>query len=385
MFNMSKLSILKPVLEVGTTQNIILNAVRRFCRTELVNYSSIVGCKDSTRRLYKKFGEMGWLGPTIKEYDCLGQSYKLYGLMAKEIEYIDSGFRSMYSVQSSLVMNPINKYGLDVLKDKYIPELASGNMIGSFGLTESESGSDASAMKTYARKVGNDYLINGSKAWITNSPVADVFVIWAQYDGKINGFVVDRSMPGIETPEIANKLSLKSSLTGMIYLDHVRVPKENRLLVEGMKGPLSCLNDARLGISFGVLGASEFCIENTIEYAQNRQLFGSTLAEKQLFQSRMADMVTKYNLGLLASLEVAERRDKGDFRHEMISMVKRNNCETALDTARICRDMLGGNGITEDYNIFRHMVNLETVKTYEGTHDIHGLILGNYITNKKAF
>ena len=240
-------------------------------------------------------------------------------------------------------------------------------------------------MKTYARKVGDDYVISGSKAWITNSPVADVFVIWAQYDGDIHGFVLDRSMSGIETPEIANKLSLKSSLTGMIYLDNVRIPKENKLDIVGMKGPLSCLNDARLGISFGVLGASEFCLENAIEYAQSRHLFGTTLAEKQLFQSRMADMVTKYNLGLLASLEVAERRDDGTFRPEMISMVKRNNCESALDTARICRDMLGGNGITEDYNIFRHMVNLETVKTYEGTHDIHGLILGSYITNKKAF
>ena len=385
MFNLSKLAILKPALEVGTTQNMILDSVRKFCRTELVNHSSITGTKDSTRYLYKRFGNLGLLGPTIKEYDCLGQSYKLYGLMAKEIEYIDSGFRSMFSVQSSLVMNPINNYGSNVLKDKYIPELASGNMIGSFGLTESESGSDASAMKTYAQKVGDDYVISGSKAWITNSPVADVFVIWAQYDGNIHGFVLDRSMPGIETPEIANKLSLKSSLTGMIYLDNVRIPKENKLDIVGMKGPLSCLNDARLGISFGVLGASEFCLENVIEYAQSRHLFGTTLAEKQLVQSRLADMVTKYNLGLLASLEVAERRDDGTFRPEMISMVKRNNCESALDTARICRDMLGGNGITEDYNIFRHMVNLETVKTYEGTHDIHGLILGNYITNKKAF
>lgn len=382
---MSRLAILKPTLEIGTTQNMLLDSVRKFCRSELVNYSSIHGNKDSTRRLYKKFGDLGLLGPTIKGFNCLGESYKLYGLMAKEIEYIDSGFRSMFSVQSSLVMNPINNYGSDSLKEKYLPELASGNMIGSFGLTESESGSDAGAMKTYATKVRDDYIISGSKAWITNSPVADVFVVWARYDGAIHGFVLDRSMPGIETPEIADKLSLKSSLTGMIYLDNVRIPKENKLDIVGMKGPLSCLNDARLGISFGVLGASEFCLENVIDYTQNRKLFGSTLAEKQLVQSRLADMVTKYNLGLLGSLEVAERRDEGYFRPEMISLVKRNNCELALDIARICRDMLGGNGITEDYNIFRHMVNLETVKTYEGTHDIHGLILGSYITNKKAF
>ena len=382
---MSRLAILKPTLEIGSTQNMLLDSVRKFCRSELVNYTSIHGNKDSTRRLYKKFGNLGLLGPTIKGFNCLGESYKLYGLMAKEIEYIDSGFRSMYSVQSSLVMNPIYYYGSQSLKEKYLPGLASGDMIGSFGLTESESGSDASAMKTYATKVRDDFVINGSKAWITNSPVADVFVVWARFDGAIHGFVLDRSMSGIETPEISNKLSLKSSLTGMIYLDNVRIPKENKLNIVGMKGPLSCLNNARLGISFGVLGASEFCLENVLEYAQTRQLFGSSLAEKQLFQSRIADMVTRYNLGLLASLEVAEKKDEGGFTPEMISMVKRNNCESALDIARICRDMLGGNGITEDYNIFRHMVNLETVKTYEGTHDIHGLILGSYITNKKAF
>lgn len=382
---MSKIGLLCRNLNLTTTENMILDTVRKFSRNELKTHIKNYPYGAKNKDIYKQFGELGLLGPTIKRYDCLGLSHKMYGLIAKEIEYIDSGYRSMYSVQSSLVMNPINKYGNEYLTDKYLPKLASGNYIGCFGLTEPDTGSDASAMKTNAKEVGDEYIINGSKTWITNSPISDVLLVWAKLNGKVNGFVLDRKMSGIETPEIKTKMSLKSSTTGMIHLNDVKVPKSHKLNIEGMKGPLSCLNDARLGISFGVLGAAEYCIENIIDYGLNRNLFGSLLAEKQLFQSKLADMTTEYNMGFLSSLQVADLIENNESIPEMISLIKRNNCSKSLNIARTTRDMLGGNGITEEYNIFRHMVNLETVNTYEGTYDIHSLILGNYLTGKKAF
>ena len=379
---MNKIRLLKPNLNLSSTENIIIENLKKFCKSEL---KPIVNNFTDNREIYRKFGEMGILGPTINDYNCLGTSYKMYGLMAKEIESIDSGYRSMFSVQSSLVMNPINKYGNEIVKSNYLEKLAKGEYIGCFGLTEPDSGSDAGSMKTKARLVNRNYVISGSKTWITNSPIADVLLVWAIYDGEVNGFVLDRTMEGIHTPEIEDKLSLNSSTTGMIFLDNVKVPRENRLNIEGMKGPLSCLNDARLGISFGVLGAAEQCIETAIDYTLDRKLFGTQLAQKQLIQNKISDMVTEYNLGLLASLEVAENVDNNESIPEMISLIKRNNCYKSLNIARTCRDILGGNGITKEYNIFRHMTNLETVNTYEGTYDIHGLILGKYLTGISSF
>jgi len=378
------------ILNIGknlsTTQNLIIESVKNFCRTELKprvisDYRNEV----IDRNIFKKFGEMGIFGPTINGYGCLGESYKTYGLIAKEIEYIDSGYRSMFSVQSSLVMNPIFNYGNEKIKDKYLSRLGSGDYIGCFGLTEPDHGSDPSSMKSKAILDGNNYILNGNKTWISNSPIADVFVIWAKLDGKVRGFVLDRGMEGITTPKIDGKLSLKTSVTGMINLDEVKVPKENMLNIEGMKGPFSCLNNARLGISFGVLGSAQFCFETALEYSQNRKLFGQLLSEKQLLQMKLANMATEWNLSLLSCLHVAELIDKGEYTPEMISLIKRNSCSKSLDIVRNCRDILGGNGISEEYEIFRHLCNLETVNTYEGTYDIHSLILGTCLTGKKSF
>ena len=383
---MANINFFKNAFNLSTTENMILDSVRKLCK----NFLSI-SLKDdyknggADRKVFKQFGNLGLLGPTINEYNCLGSTYKMYGLIAKEIEYIDSGYRSMFSVQSSLVMNPIYKYGNEFLKNKYLPCLASGNQVGCFGLTEPDSGSDASNMKTNAVYSDGKFIINGSKTWITNAPIADVYIIWAKFEGKINGFVLDNTMDGIETTEIYDKMSLKSSRTGMIFMNNVCVPEENKLDIIGMKGPFSCLNNARLAISFGAMGAAESCIETAINYSLDRKLFGQLLAEKQLCQNKIADMVSEYNLGLLASLQVANQVDNNDYNPEMISFVKRNNCYKALKIARESRDILGGNGISFDYNIFRHMINLETVNTYEGTFDIHSLILGNYFTGKKAF
>tara|TARA_B100000963_G_scaffold237285_1_gene207442 strand:+ start:1290 stop:2438 length:1149 start_codon:yes stop_codon:yes gene_type:complete len=380
-------NLLKVYGNLSTTQNMILNSLRSFCvdylqprvkndyRNEVVD-----------RNIFLKMGEMGIFGPTINGYGCLGESYKTYGLIAKEIESIDSGYRSMFSVQSSLVMNPINNYGNDIIKEKYLPNLASGKYIGCFGLTEPDSGSDASTMTSKAIKDGNNYILNGSKTWISNSPMADVFVIWAKNeDNKINGFVLDREMEGITTPKIEGKLSLRASPTGMINLDDVVVPKENKLNIEGMKGPFSCLNNARLGIAFGVLGSAEFCIKKALEYSLDRQLFGETLANKQITQVKLADLVTDWNMGMLGALHVADKVDENSYDPVMISLVKKNSCEKALNTARVCRDILGGNGISEEYDIMRHLTNLESVYTYEGTNDIHKLIIGNKLTGLKAF
>jgi len=371
---------------ISSEQKMLIESTKKFCQNYLQprvidDYKNEI----VDRQIFKEFGNMGILGPKIKGYNCLGESYLTYGLIAKEIEAIDSGYRSMFSVQSSLVMNPIDKYANDNIKNKYLPKLSSGDFIGCFGLTEPDAGSNPNDMKTNAVKDGNSYILNGSKTWISNSPIADVFIIWAKLDNKVHGFLLDRDMNGITTPKIEGKLSLRTSVTGMIFLDNVKVPLENKLNVEGLKGPFSCLNDARLGISFGALGAAETCLVDTIDYVLNRKQFDNLLAEKQLIQYKLADMVSEYNLALNASFSIAESIDDNDYVPEMISFVKRNSCQKSLDIARTCRDILGGNGISEEYNIFRHLTNLETVNTYEGTHDIHSLILGRYITGKIAF
>ena len=373
--------------KISNEQKMIIESTKKFCKSYLEprvinDYKNEI----IDRKIFKEFGNMGILGPTIKGFSCLGENYLTYGLISKEIESIDSGYRSMFSVQSSLVMTPIYKYANDNLKNKYIPMLASGDFIGCFGLTEPNAGSDPNSMKTNAIRHGNYYILNGSKTWISNSPIADVFIIWAKLEDKVHGFLLDRDMEGISTPKIDGKLSLRTSITGMIFLDNVKVPIENKLDIEGLRGPFSCLNDARLGISFGSLGAAETCLHTTIDYVLNRKQFNNELlAEKQLIQYKLADMVSEYNLALNSCYSIAESVDENDYKPEMISFVKRNSCQKSLIIARTCRDMLGGNGISEEYNVFRHLTNLETVNTYEGTHDIHSLILGKYITNKIAF
>ena len=340
--------------------------------------------------IFREMGAMGLLGVTIPEqYGGLGGSYVAYGLVAREVERVDSGYRSMMSVQSSLVMYPIYAYGTEFQRMKYLPKLASGEFIGCFGLTEPDAGSDPSAMKTTAKKTANGYVLNGAKMWISNAPIADVFVVWAKSDahgGKIKGFVLDKGMKGLSTPKIGGKLSLRASITGEIVMADVEVGEDALLpFVEGLKGPFGCLNRARYGISWGVMGAAEFCMEAARQYGLDRKQFGKPLAQTQLFQLKLANMMTEISLGLQASLRVGRLLDDANAAPEMISIIKRNNCGKALDAARMSRDMHGGNGIQEDYQIMRHMVNLETVNTYEGTHDVHALILGRAITGLQAF
>ena len=340
--------------------------------------------------LFPQMGEAGMLGVTIPpEYGGAGASYVAYGLVAREIERVDSGYRSMASVQSSLVMYPIHAYGSEEQRQKYLPGLASGQLIGCFGLTEPDAGSDPAGMRTVARKDGDGYKLSGAKTWISNAPFADVFVVWAKseaHGGKVRGFVLDKGMKGLEAPKIGGKLSLRASTTGMIMMDEVAVPGDALLPnVEGIKGPLGCLNRARYGISWGALGAGEFCLAAARQYGLDRKQFGRPLAATQLFQLKLANMLTELALGAQASLRVGRLMDEGRFAPEMISIVKRNNVGKALDVARLARDMHGGNGISEEYQVIRHMVNLETVNTYEGTHDIHALILGRAITGIAAF
>ena len=340
--------------------------------------------------IFLEMGKMGLLGITIpEEYGGLGANYVSYGLVAQEIERIDSGYRSMLSVQSSLVMYPIYAYGTEAQRQKYLPALASGEMIGCFGLTEPDAGSDPASMKTKAEKINGGYRITGSKMWISNSPIADVFVIWAKSDaheGKIKGFVLEKGMKGLSSPKIEGKLSLRASVTGEIVMDGVVVSEEALLPhVEGLKGPFGCLNRARYGISWGVMGAAEFCWHAARQYGLDRKQFGKPLAQTQLFQKKLADMQTEITLGLTACLRVGRLMDEGNAAPEMISLTKRNNCGKALDIARQSRDMHGGNGISQDFHVFRHLMNLETVNTYEGTHDVHALILGRSQTNLQAF
>jgi glutaryl-CoA dehydrogenase len=337
--------------------------------------------------IFREMGELGLLGPTIDGYGCSGVSYVSYGLVAREVERVDSGYRSMMSVQSSLVMYPIYAYGSEAQREKYLPKLATGEWIGCFGLTEPDAGSDPGGMTTRARSVEGGYKLSGAKMWISNSPIADVFVVWAKNDeGKVRGFVLEKGMEGLSAPKIQGKLSLRASITGEIVMDEVFVPEENLLPnVEGLKGPMGCLNNARFGISWGVLGAAEACWHAARQYTLDRKQFGRPLAANQLIQKKLADMQTEISLGLQGCLQAGRLKQSESLAPELISLLKRNNCGKALDIARMARDMHGGNGISDEFPVFRHMCNLETVNTYEGTHDIHALILGRAQTGIAAF
>ncbi|HTE41076.1 MAG TPA: acyl-CoA dehydrogenase [Steroidobacteraceae bacterium] len=337
--------------------------------------------------IFREMGELGLLGPTIHGYGCPGVSYVSYGLIAREVERVDSGYRSMMSVQSSLCMYPIYAFGSEAQKQKYLPKLATGEYIGCFGLTEPDAGSDPAGMLTRAKKVPNGYLINGAKMWISNAPISDVFVVWAKTeDGVIRGFVLEKGMKGLTAPKIEGKLSLRASVTGQIVMVDVLVPEDAILPnVQGLKGPFSCLNNARLGIAWGALGAAEACWHAARQYTLDRKQFGKPLAANQLIQKKLADMQTEISLGLLGCLHASRMQDEGKLAPEVISLIKRNSCGKALDIARMARDMHGGNGISEEYPVLRHAINLETVNTYEGTHDIHALILGRAQTGIAAF
>jgi glutaryl-CoA dehydrogenase len=340
--------------------------------------------------IFKEMGDMGLLGVTIpEEYGGLGGNYVSYGLVAREVERVDSGYRSMMSVQASLVMYPIYAYGSEAQRKKYLPKLCSGEWIGCFGLTEPDAGSDPAGMKTRAVKTANGYKLIGSKMWISNAPIADVFVVWAkseEHGGKIRGFVLEKGMKGLSAPKVGNKLSLRASITGEIVMDNVEVGEDALLPhVSGLKGPFGCLNRARYGISWGAMGAAEFCWHAARQYGLDRKQFGKPLAQTQLFQKKLADMMTEISLGLQGSLQVGRLMDQANAAPEMVSIVKRNNCGKALDVARNARDMHGGNGISGEYQVIRHMMNLETVNTYAGTHDVHALILGRAQTGLQAF
>lgn len=339
------------------------------------------------RAIFNEMGELGLLGPTIEGYGCPGVNYVSYGLVAREIERVDSGYRSMMSVQSSLVMYPIYAYGTEQQREKYLPKLATGEWVGCFGLTEPDAGSDPGSMKTRAKTVDGGYLLSGSKMWISNSPIADVFVVWAKTDdGIIRGFILDKGMKGLSAPKIEGKLALRASITGEIVMDEVFVPEDQLMPnVQGLKGPFGCLNSARYGISWGAMGAAEDCWHAARQYCMDRMQFDRPLAATQLIQMKLANMQTEISLGLQGSLRAGRLRDQGQLAPELISLMKRNNCSKALDIARMARDMHGGNGISDEYPVMRHMLNLEVVNTYEGTADVHALILGRAQTSIPAF
>lgn len=348
------------------------------------------------REIMNEMGAVGLLGPTIQGYGCSGTSSVAYGLIAREIERVDSSYRSAMSVQSSLVMHPIYTFGSEEQKEKYLPRLATGEIVGCFGLTEPNHGSDPAGMETKAIYNPEDksYTLSGSKNWITNSPLADVFIIWAaahsktgsKHNGEIRGFILEKGMPGLTAPKIDGKFSLRASTTGMIFMDEVKIPETNMLpKVSGLKGPFSCLNNARYGISWGVLGAAEFCLATARQYTLDRKQFGKPLASNQLIQLKLTDALTEISLGLHSCLQLGRLKDSGKWNPAMVSILKRNNCGKALEIARKSRDMLGGNGISDEYHVIRHVMNLEAVNTYEGTHDIHALIVGRAITGLQAF
>ncbi|MDE0989654.1 MAG: acyl-CoA dehydrogenase [Pseudomonadales bacterium] len=339
------------------------------------------------REIMTEMGSLGLLGPTLPEkYGCSNINYVSYGLVAREVERVDSGYRSAMSVQSSLVMHPIYAYGTEEQREKYLPKLATGEWVGCFGLTEPDHGSDPGSMITRAEKTSDGYLLNGAKMWITNSPIADLAVVWAKLDGEIRGFIVERGTPGFETPKIEGKLSLRASVTGEIVLSDVEIPEENLLPnAKGLGGPFGCLNKARFGISWGAMGAAEYCWHAARTYTLDRKQFGRPLAANQLIQKKLADMQTEITLGLQGALRIGRMMDNDECPVENISMMKRNNCGKALDIARMARDMHGGNGISDEYHVMRHLMNLETVNTYEGTHDVHALILGRAQTGLQAF
>ena len=372
-------------------ERMLRDAAREFAQTRLQPRVVEAYREETTDpAIFAEMGEAGLLGITIpEEFGGLGAGYVTYGLVAREVERVDSGYRSMMSVQSSLVMYPIHAYGSPEQQRKYLPGLAAGTLIGCFGLTEPEAGSDPSGMKTVAKKTADGYVINGAKMWISNAPIADVFVVWAKSDahgGKIRGFVLDKGMPGLTAPKIGGKLSLRASVTGEIVMKDVAVGEDALLPgVEGLKGPFGCLNRARYGISWGVMGAAEACWHAARQYGLDRRQFGRPLAQTQLFQKKLADMQTEISLGLQGSLQLGRMMENGTAAPELISLMKRNNCGKALAVARDARDMHGGNGISDGFGVMRHMINLETVNTYEGTHDVHALILGRAQTGLQAF
>ena len=369
-------------------ERLIRDSARQFCQEKLMP-RVLMGYRNEhfDREIMNEFGEMGFLGATLDGYGCAGVSYVSYGLMAREVERVDSGYRSAFSVQSSLVMYPIHAFGSEEQRQKFLPKLRTGEWVGCFGLTEPDAGSDPSSMRTRAKKVDGGWLVSGSKTWITNSPIADVCLVWAKTDeGELNGFLLARGVKGLTFPKIDGKFSLRASVTGMIMMDEVFVPEENRLPgVKSLAGPFSCLNRARYGIAWGAMGAAEDCWHRARAYTLERKQFGRPLAQTQLVQKKLADMQTEIALGLQASLRVGRLMDEGRFAPEMISLVKRNNAGKALEIARVARDMHGGNGITAEYHVMRHMMNLETVNTYEGAHDVHALILGRAQTGLNAF
>lgn len=377
------------LLETQLTEDerMIRDAAHDYCQSKLMTRVLEANRHEIFHReIMTEMGELGFLGPTIPEqYGGAGVNHVSYGLVAREVERVDSGYRSAMSVQSSLVMFPIHAFGSESVRQKYLPKLATGEWVGCFGLTEPDHGSDPGSMSTRAKKVDGGYVLNGAKTWITNSPIADVAVVWANLDGKITGFVVERSFEGFTTPKIDGKFSLRASITGQIMLDDCFVPNENRLDVEGLKGPFSCLNKARYGISWGAMGAAEFCWQAARQYTLDRKQFGRPLAATQLIQKKLADMQTEITLGLQGALQLGRLMDAGNWAPEMVSLMKRNNCGKAIDIARQARDMHGGNGISDEYHVIRHVMNLEAVNTYEGTHDVHALILGRSQTGIPAF
>ena len=375
-------------LQLTEDEILVADIARQYAQEHLQPRVREAYAKEETDpAIFREMGELGLLGPTIDGYGCSGLGYISYGLVAREIERVDSGYRSMMSVQSSLVMHPIYAYGDEAQREKYLPKLASGEWIGCFGLTEPDHGSDPGGMKTRARSVDGGYALSGAKMWITNSPIADVFVVWAKNDeGKIRGFVLEKGMQGLSAPKIEGKLSLRASVTGEIVMDDVFVPEGNLLPnVEGLKGPMGCLNNARYGIAWGAIGAAEACWHAAREYTLDRKQFGRPLAANQLIQKKLADMQTEIGLALQGCLQAGHLKDNDQLAPELISLLKRNSCGKALDIARVARDMHGGNGISDEYVVFRHMANLETVNTYEGTHDIHALILGRAQTGIQSF
>ena len=374
--------------QLSEEELIIHKSAKDYCQNQLL--PRIIDANRNEKfdkSIYKELGELGFLGAPIKGYGCAGVNYVSYGLIAREIERVDSSYRSAFSVQTSLSMHAFYEFGSDEQKDFYLPDMAKGDKLGCFGLTEADAGSDPGSMKTKATEKDGGYVLNGSKNWITNSPIADVLVIWAKDEqGILRGFIVDRDSKGLSTPTIEGKFALRASITGQIFLDNVFVPKEKMLPeVQSFKGPFSCLNMARYGIAWGAMGAAEFCWNAALEYSMERVQFGKPLAAKQLIQNKLADMQTEITLGMQSVLRLGRLIDDGKMEPHMISMLKRNNCQKALEIARKSRDIHGGNGISDEYHVIRHCMNLEAVNTYEGTYDVHGLILGKQQTNLDAF
>jgi len=374
--------------QLSEEERLVRDTARQYCQENLMPRVLEANRHEYfDRTIMTELGALGLLGSTIEGYGCAGVNYVCYGLVAREVERVDSGYRSAMSVQSSLVMHPIYAYGSEAQRQRYLPRLATGEIIGCFGLTEPDHGSDPGSMITRARKVSGGYVLKGAKTWITNSPVADVFVIWAKDEtGTIRGFILEKGMKGLSAPKIEGKFSLRASITGQIVMEDVEIPEENLLPnVSGLKGPFGCLNNARFGIAWGALGAAEFCWHAARDYTMNRKQFGRPLAANQLIQKKLADMQTEITLGLHACLRLARLKDEDRAAPEMISLLKRNSCGKALDIARMARDMHGGNGIADEYHVIRHVMNLEAVNTYEGTHDVHALILGRAQTGIQAF